>query len=263
MKKTLTIITVILTFCLIGFAQENADDAKGITVAKEIRPADEGRISGETKEYEVYGNNLDYLLKLARPELTLVFGADEKFNIESKKDIRKILDSHWEEALKFYYGNEIKKSPDPETQKNEMLLFSSQTLFANDLLQKETVKAPNGKRNISKGEADGMLDYLNKAAFGVIEKAKNAGGAYTELKVTKKTFASIGNCREDSGETKLRVTFDKSAQISAVKVEQSSGCLEFDENALRAASQIKFEPAKTGEEPITVTKTIVYHFRRN
>ncbi|GEM_PF-5022652 len=81
------------------------------------------------------------------------------------------------------------------------------------------------------------------------------------VKILKKPVVKFANCNQASGITKLRVTFDKSAQITNAVVSQSSGCEEFDNNALKAARGIKFEPAFKDGEPVTVTKPVEYSFR--
>jgi TonB family protein len=56
------------------------------------------------------------------------------------------------------------------------------------------------------------------------------------------------------------VNFDKSAKITDAVLVQSSGCEEFDNNALKAARGIKFKPAITDGEAATVTKPVEYRF---
>lgn len=84
------------------------------------------------------------------------------------------------------------------------------------------------------------------------------------LKIKRKPTAQVrdANCSDSSGRVTIRVTFDKSAKITDTLIITSSGCNGFDDNAVRAARQIKFEPAVKNGEPITVTKLIQYDFRR-
>ena len=56
------------------------------------------------------------------------------------------------------------------------------------------------------------------------------------------------------------VTFDKSGKVTAAQmaVGGSSGCLEFDEECLRVAKKIRFNPEIKNGVPVTVTKPITY-----
>jgi len=81
------------------------------------------------------------------------------------------------------------------------------------------------------------------------------------VKIKKKL--RVGAARsysQSSGVARLRVTFDKSAKVTNVETISSSGCDEFDRNALSAAKKIKFEPAMKNGEPVTVTKLVEYVF---
>jgi TonB family protein len=81
------------------------------------------------------------------------------------------------------------------------------------------------------------------------------------VKILKKPRVELGRCSESSGITKLRVTFDKSAKITEAVVVLSSGCEDFDKNALKAARGIKFKPAIKEGEAVTVTKPVEYSFK--
>jgi TonB family protein len=80
------------------------------------------------------------------------------------------------------------------------------------------------------------------------------------LKILNKPVVKFGRCDRSSGITKLRVTFDKTAKITDATIIQSSGCEDFDRNALKAARGIKFKPAIKDGEEITVTKPVEYSF---
>ena len=82
------------------------------------------------------------------------------------------------------------------------------------------------------------------------------------VKIIKKPVVRMGNCPQSSGVTQLRVTFDKSAKITEAAITKSSGCEDFDKNAIRAALGIKFKPAVKDGEEITVTKPVEYTFQR-
>ena len=82
------------------------------------------------------------------------------------------------------------------------------------------------------------------------------------LKITKKPFASAGNCSSGSGKILMRVTFDKSEKVTDVEVINSSGCASFDENAVKAARKIKFKAAIRNGEPVTTTRLVEYNYRK-
>jgi len=84
------------------------------------------------------------------------------------------------------------------------------------------------------------------------------------LKIIKKPFAKIrgANCSESSGRISVRVTFDKSAKVTKTEIVTASGCPDFDDNAVRAAQKIKFEPAHEDGVPITVVKIVQYQFNK-
>ena len=83
-----------------------------------------------------------------------------------------------------------------------------------------------------------------------------------KLKILKKPFPSSRGCVESSGITLIRVTFDKSSKVTNTEIVKSSGCSDFDNNSLDAASRIKFEPQTKDGEPITVAKTVEYKYER-
>lgn len=70
------------------------------------------------------------------------------------------------------------------------------------------------------------------------------------------------NCKTVSAEAVLKVTFDKSAKITAAEIAKSSGCTEFDNSAVSAAFGIEFEPAIKDGEAISATKMLSYKYKR-
>jgi TonB family protein len=82
-----------------------------------------------------------------------------------------------------------------------------------------------------------------------------------KLKIIKKPGVKFSReCRQSSGATLVRVTFDKSAKITGTEIIKTSGCTSFDNNALDAARRIIFEPQTKDGEPVTVTKLVQYNF---
>jgi TonB family protein len=82
------------------------------------------------------------------------------------------------------------------------------------------------------------------------------------VKILNKPVVRFGRCDQTSGRTVLRVTFDQTAKITDTKIVTSSGCEDFDQNAIKAALGIKFKPAVKDGEAITVTKPVEYSFAR-
>lgn len=96
---------------------------------------------------------------------------------------------------------------------------------------------------------------LTFAAFGAAQTGDK------KLKIIKKPGVKFSRqCRQSSGTTRVRVTFDKSAKITNVEIVISSGCTSFDNNALDSARRITFEPQVKDGEPVTVTKLVEYNF---
>ena len=83
-----------------------------------------------------------------------------------------------------------------------------------------------------------------------------------KLKILKRPQPSMQGCGQSTGVIRARVTFDKSGKIGLVDAERSSGCDNFDRSALRAAKEIRFEPAMKNGELITVVKLVEYTFNR-
>ena len=66
----------------------------------------------------------------------------------------------------------------------------------------------------------------------------------------------------ETGIVRLRVTFDKSGEITKTEIVLSGGCKFFDEKALEAAKKIKFEPAKKNGKKVTSVKLVEYTFTK-
>lgn len=81
------------------------------------------------------------------------------------------------------------------------------------------------------------------------------------LEIKSKIPTQIPDCQQSSGLVQLKVTFDKSKKVTNVEIATSSGCDNFDKEAIRVAKKIKFNPAIKDGELVTVTKIIEYSFR--
>lgn len=84
----------------------------------------------------------------------------------------------------------------------------------------------------------------------------------TKLKIVKKPIPRAGRCSQSSGLAIVRVTFDKSGVISGAEIFKSSGCDNFDKNALKSARAIEFEPQVENGEAVTVSKQVEYKYVR-
>ena len=83
------------------------------------------------------------------------------------------------------------------------------------------------------------------------------------LIIKKKPVAQIRGieCSESYAKISIKVTFDKSGEVTDTEITNSSNCDAFDKSAMRAAKRIKFTPAEENGEPITVTKFVIYEYR--
>lgn len=87
----------------------------------------------------------------------------------------------------------------------------------------------------------------------------NAQKADRPLKIIKmETPRSDGECG-NSGRVQVRVTFSKDAIVSDAVVLKSSNCRAFDDNAVKVAKRIKFEPAIKDGIEISVTKIVEFN----
>ena len=114
-----------------------------------------------------------------------------------------------------------------------------------------------------------MLILLAVAAFVISGassvKAQNNSTQTKDkkLKIIKKPAPfTDGRCSEDEGTTIVRATFDKSGKVTAVEMVRQSACSYFNEQALKKAREIKFEPQIENGEAVTVVKTIQYQFTK-
>lgn len=80
----------------------------------------------------------------------------------------------------------------------------------------------------------------------VAKKAETADQKKTDEQCPEKSVARV------------KVTFHKSGKVTDVELVLSAGCKRFDEQALKAARRIKFEPAKKNGKKVTTTKVVEY-----
>jgi len=82
-----------------------------------------------------------------------------------------------------------------------------------------------------------------------------------ELRIIKKPRASGRSCSEDKATVRLKVAFHSSGKVTNVEIIESSGCKNFNNNAVKAAQKIKFKPAVKNGEAITIVRTVEYVYQ--
>lgn len=92
--------------------------------------------------------------------------------------------------------------------------------------------------------------------------AQETGNSNKSVDEAQKTDQEQTESKEcpASGTAQLRVTFDKSGTVTKAEMISSAGCKSFDEQALKAAKSIKFEPAKKNGKKVTKVKIVEYTF---
>ena len=85
----------------------------------------------------------------------------------------------------------------------------------------------------------------------------------TPVKIKKNPRVSADGCQQESGLAKVRITFDKSGEVTEVVMTVRSGCEVFDNRVMAASKALEFEPATKDGEPISVTRLVEYRFDRN
>ena len=84
-----------------------------------------------------------------------------------------------------------------------------------------------------------------------------------KLKIIKKPIPfPEGNCSDSEGLVTVRATFDKSGEVTNVEMVKQCACGYFNEQVLKKAREIKFEPQIENGEPVTVVKIIEYKYTK-
>ncbi|MDQ6787527.1 MAG: energy transducer TonB [Acidobacteriota bacterium] len=105
----------------------------------------------------------------------------------------------------------------------------------------------------------------NQPPAGDSIQTENKSGEDRKLKITKKQPPNVKvfeRCFHDYGfatvRTVVKVTFHSSGQVTAVEIVNNSGCQEFDDESLRVARKIEFQPEIKNGEAVTVYKAVIY-----
>jgi TonB family protein len=81
-------------------------------------------------------------------------------------------------------------------------------------------------------------------------------------KLTKRPIPSTDGRCENNGLAQVRVVLLKSGEIGKVEFIKASPCAAFNQNALKAAKQIKFKPAMKDGKTVSVYVKVIYTFAR-
>jgi TonB family protein len=65
----------------------------------------------------------------------------------------------------------------------------------------------------------------------------------------------------EQGETVLRLFVDREGQVDTVQVERTSGYAAFDSAAIAGARDLRFDPARRGEDPVGVWVLLPVQFQ--
>jgi hypothetical protein len=91
---------------------------------------------------------------------------------ELSQEAKNIVSSYWGTLLAAGYRLEVARIPDPEDRRMEILSIGmARQTFLRELV-KMRVSAPDGPRLVSSSEAVAVLEFVDRAAAGVIRQAK-------------------------------------------------------------------------------------------
>ena len=94
------------------------------------------------------------------------------------------------------------------------------------------------------------------------EKVYRMNEVDQKVEITRKPEPSTdGSCQQSAGLTSVWTVFHKSGKVTKAQIKSSSGCRQFDENALKAARGIKFKPAVKDQQAVTVATIVEYQYR--
>lgn len=177
----LTLIT------LLAFAQL-AKSQVTVTVARAPHPAWEGKPAGDAQPFERNNSDLKIaLLSQPVPDIWLEFAESQRedqpprqpsdaaeviIKVTLPPEAKEILKLHWEEALKFFYGDVFEKPGSVQEAVDRDRTWSSYNFDTIRRLQKVEIPAPDGRRALSDVEAQDLRAFANKAASHLVMNAK-------------------------------------------------------------------------------------------
>lgn len=105
---------------------------------------------------------------------------------------------------------------------------------------------------MSSGFGNGAIDTLNSAGLHPKNGSRPSNGANTPVEITfepKPDYTDEGRKQKINGEVRLEVLFRSDGRVRVIQVLQGLG-YGLDEQAVKAAEQIKFKPASHEGQPI-------------
>jgi len=97
------------------------------------------------------------------------------------------------------------------------------------------------------------------ALTAIAQQSDNSNKSTNEPQKSDKKQRDNKDCPK-SGVARIKVTFHKSGKVTKAELVSSAGCKLLDEQALKAAKNIKFEPATHNGKKVTTVKTVEYTF---
>jgi hypothetical protein len=87
-------------------------------------------------------------------------------------EARELLKAQWERALAAKYDWELGENLDASTRQRLSIVIWNAADDAQSGLTKVEIEAPNGKRNISAGEAGDLVHFISEAVFDIVRQVK-------------------------------------------------------------------------------------------
>lgn len=179
MSKKLSLVQVFILIFAVGLlTQCNAQDKKNETrintntaVAVSEPAAEEWKIDGNIPDYEIKETGLEYLQPLQVPDVYFV-NKENNSKLQLPTEAKTILNTHWKEAIKFFYNEQYNKSSTAQEGYDRDTAWSNYFLKNQKKLQSISIETSSERRNISYTEAQKLLGFLNKAAGEVVKNFK-------------------------------------------------------------------------------------------
>lgn len=115
-----------------------------------------------------------------------------------------------------------------------------------------------------------MKTNLSKLAFAIFlalfcvlasnaQEGNNTNKSANKTQKNDKEQDKSKDCPK-SGVARIKVTFDKSGEVTKAEIVSSAGCNFFDEQALKAAKTIQLKPSKKNDKKSITVKLVEYTF---
>ena len=170
------LLTILLTSACIAQQEEpqsvdKADHSKNVAnVGYRLDgPSDEGKIEGKIPKYVVAERNMAYVRTLSMPEIYFVFDFGQGLRLGLPEEAKVILKDHWNEGLTFFHDDMFYKASNAQTRIDKDITWLNYGQKTELKLREIDNEAPNGKRKISKNEAQELWAFVNRAAADLLE----------------------------------------------------------------------------------------------